>query len=119
MRRLDAGRAPGRAEIDRHDARVWMRRADDAAVEHAGPGDVERVLRAAGDLVRAVEALDRRADHGSRGRPVVIADRRAALAARRRARRLAAAAARRRVPATVGLRPSTAARRRACAPAVA
>ena len=63
-RRLDARRLLRRRQIDRHDPRVRMRRPDDPAVEHAGTIDVEGVLRAAGDLVGAVEPLDVRADHG-------------------------------------------------------
>src|SRR5262249_44507861 len=73
QRRLEAGHALGRREIDRHDAGVRVRRADDARVEHARTRDVEGVLRASADLVGAVEALDARADDGlRRGRPVVL-----------------------------------------------
>ena len=69
-RGLHAGSATGRADVHGDDPGVRVRRADHTAVEHAGPGDVEGVLGAAGDLLRAVEPLDRRAHHGSRGRPV-------------------------------------------------
>src|SRR6185312_12239822 len=68
-RRAHARRGFRRAHVDRHDLRVRIRRADDLAVDHPGPVDVEAVLRAPGDLVRTVEALHPRAEDGGLGRP--------------------------------------------------
>ena len=50
-RRLHAGRLLRGREIDRHDARVRVRRAQDARVQHPGPVDVVGVLGASRHLV--------------------------------------------------------------------
>ncbi len=57
--------------IDARDPRVRMRRSEDARVEHAGPGDVVRVFRAALGLVRTVEATNGLAEEHAlaEGRP--------------------------------------------------
>src|SRR5260221_771647 len=51
---------------------MWMRRTDDPAVQHAWSIDIERVLGAAGDLLRAVESLDGRAEDGALLRPGIL-----------------------------------------------
>jgi len=59
-------------QIHGDDACVRIRGADDAAVEHPRPVDVEGVLRAAGDLLGTVEALDRRAKHSLLRQPRIF-----------------------------------------------
>ena len=65
----DARGAPRGRQIDRHDARVWMRGAQDAPVEHPRTIDVEGVFRAAGHFFGAVEPLDGRSKNGAARRP--------------------------------------------------
>src|SRR5262249_1926631 len=74
QRRLDAGSVLGLSKIDRHDARMWMRRSDDLAVDHPGTDYVEGVLRAPGDFVRSIEPLDGCPNHRRLLGPRVLLD---------------------------------------------
>ena len=60
------------AEIERDDPRMRVRRSEDAAMEHAGPVDVERVLRAPGGLDAAVQPRHARANENRLVRPRVF-----------------------------------------------
>ena len=60
--RLHARRFFGSARVDALQPRVRVRRSQDAAVDHSRPRDVVRILRAAGDLLRPVDARDPRAE---------------------------------------------------------
>src|SRR5690606_24385628 len=69
---LHAGRLLRRAQVDRDDAGMRMRRAEDLAPELPGPADVVRVLRRPGDLDRTVEAWDPLAQENRLVRPGIL-----------------------------------------------
>ena len=70
--RLHARRFFSRRRVDALQPRVRMRRSQDAAVEHAGPDDVVRILGAAGDFLRTVDARHARAEQPRLLRPRIF-----------------------------------------------
>jgi hypothetical protein len=69
---LHAGGLLRRGQIDRHDAGVRERRADDLAVDHPGSVDVVCVLGTSRHLLGGVKPLHRRADQRRLVRPLVL-----------------------------------------------
>ena len=68
---LHTRRLLGGARVDALQSRVRVRRSQDAAVDHARTSDVVRILGAARDLLRAVDARDARAEQPRFLRPGV------------------------------------------------
>lgn len=60
-RGLNARHAIRHRQVHRHNARVWIWRADNARIQHSRARNVEGVLGTAGHLIGPVQAFDARA----------------------------------------------------------